>query len=380
MADTIAGVVRELDPGERRVALVPDAVPRLRAVGIEVLVESGAGQAAWFPDDAYAEAGAAVVPREELYERAGVLLCVNAPGPESLALLREGQALLGLLEPRGNAALAAGWAERGVTAVSLDLLPRTLSRAQTMDALTSQANIAGYRAVLVAASAYPRYFPMLTTAAGTAPPAQVFVLGTGVAGLQAIATARRLGAVVTAYDIRPEARAEVGSLGARFLDVPGVSAGSGEGGYARALRSEEENVQQKALEDHIARSDIVITTAKVPGRRPPTLVTSAALAGMRPGSVVVDTAAGPLGGNVEGSLPDHTEVTGGGVTVIGAGNLPSAMATAASTAYARNVAAALTHLLREGALHIDLDDEITAATVVTHDGSVRLPGIHGETA
>ncbi|MGP3967428.1 NAD(P) transhydrogenase subunit alpha [Streptomyces sp. 6N223] len=374
MADTIAGVVRERDPGERRVALVPDAVPRLRAAGAEVLVESGAGQAAWFPDDAYTEAGAAVVPRDELYRRSGVVLCVNAPGPESLAFLRGGQTLLGLLDPRGNAALASGWSERGVTAVSLDLLPRTLSRAQSMDALTSQANIAGYRSVLLAASAYPRYFPMLTTAAGTAPPAQVFVLGTGVAGLQAIATARRLGAVVTAYDIRPEARAEVGSLGARFLDVPGVSAGSGQGGYARALRSEEENVQQKTLAEHIARSDIVITTAKVPGRRPPLLVTRAALEGMRPGSVVVDAAAGPLGGNVEDSLPDHTEVTDGGVTVIGAGNLPSAMATAASTAYARNVTAALTHLLREGALHIDLDDEIQAAIVVTHAGSVRTQG------
>jgi NAD(P) transhydrogenase subunit alpha len=374
MADTIAGVIRERAPGERRVALVPDAVPRLRAAGVEVLVEAGAGEAAWFPDDAYAEAGAAVVPREELYRRSGVLLCVNPPGEESLTSLREGQTLIGLLEPRGNAVLADGWSERGVTAVSLDLLPRTLSRAQSMDALTSQANIAGYQAVLLAAAAYPRYFPMLTTAAGTAPPAQVFVLGTGVAGLQAIATARRLGAVVSAYDIRPEAKSEVASLGARFLEVPGVASGSGEGGYARALRTEEENLQQQALEDHIAGSDVVITTAKVPGRRPPVLVTKPALDGMRPGSVVVDMAAGPLGGNVELSRPDHTEVLPGGVTLIGAGNLPSAKATAASTAYARNVTAVLTHLLHEGALRIDLDDEIQAAIVVTHQGSVRTPG------
>ncbi|MGP4112810.1 NAD(P) transhydrogenase subunit alpha [Streptomyces sp. 4N509B] len=374
MAETIAGVIRERAPAEHRVALVPEAVARLRPAGVEVLVEAGAGEAAWCPDEAYEEAGAAVVPRAELYRRADVLLCVGPPDESALAHLREGQTLIGMLEPRANPDAVAAWAERGVTAVSLDLLPRTLSRAQSMDALTSQANIAGYRAVLVAAAAYPRYFPMLTTAAGTAPPAQVLVLGTGVAGLQAIATSRRLGAVVSAYDVRPEARDEVASLGARFLDVPGISSGSGEGGYARALRAEEEQLQQRTMEEYIGRSDVVITTARVPGRRPPVLVTKAALDGMRPGSVVVDMAAGPLGGNVELSRPETTEVLPGGVTLIGAGNLPSTMATAASTAYARNVTALLTHLLSEGTVRVDLDDEIQDAVVVTHDCAVRAPG------
>jgi len=285
---------------------------------------------------------------------------VGPPDADSARSLRTGQVLAGLLGPAYGRELR----ERGVRTVSLDLLPRTLSRAQSMDALTSQANVAGYKAALVAADAYDRFLPMLTTAAGTMRPAQVLVLGAGVAGLQAVATFRRLGATVTAYDVRPESRGEVESLGARFLDIQSPregEPGAGRGGYARELTAEEQRAQRAALDDHIARHDIVVTTAQVPGRRPPLLVSRDTLKRMRPGSVVVDLAASGLGGNVEGSEPDKTDVLAGGVTVIGAGRLPSAMATAASTAYARNLVALLRHLVRDGALVLDPADEITAA-------------------
>ncbi|MCL6668021.1 NAD(P) transhydrogenase subunit alpha [Streptomyces panaciradicis] len=364
MPHVTVGAVRERAPGERRVALVPEAVTLLTRAGIDVLVETGAGSGAWFTDADYTEAGAGVVPADELYARADAVLCVGPPDAESARSLRAGQTLIGLLEPLRHPALVRELAERGVRTVSLDLLPRTLSRAQSMDALTSQANVAGYKAAVLAADSYDRFFPMLTTAAGTMRPAQVLVLGAGVAGLQAIATARRLGAVVTAYDVRPESRGEVESLGARFLDIqsqaPGEP-GAGQGGYARELTEEEQRAQRAALDAHIARTDIVITTAQVPGRKPPLLVTAAAVRGMKPGSVVVDLAASDLGGNVEGSEPDKTDVLAGGVTVIGAGRLPSAMATAASTAYARNLVALLRHLVRDGELVLDPADEITAA-------------------
>lgn len=375
MGTTVAGVVRERAPGERRVALVPEAVGRLRQAGVEVLVESGAGAGAWFTDRAYQDAGAQTVSTGELTERADVLLCVGPPEEEVLTGLRSGQLLVGILEPRQHPGLVRHCAERQVTAVSLDLLPRTLSRAQSMDALTSQANIAGYKAVLLAADAYDRYFPMLTTAAGTSPPAAVLVLGAGVAGLQAIATARRLGAVVSAYDVRPESRDEIASLGARPLDLPDIASGSGAGGYARQLTEQEQRAQQEALDEQTARFDVVITTARVPGRRPPLLVTARALERMRPGSVVVDMAASELGGNVELSTPDKTSVLAGGVTVIGAGNLPATMATAASTAYARNLGALLGQLLTDGSPAIDLADEIHSGVVVTHRGEIVHPAI-----
>ena len=364
MPTVTVGAVRERAPGERRVALVPEAVTLLIRGGLDVLIETGAGAGAWFADADYADAGAAVVAPEELYARADAVLCVGPPDPESAESLRAGQTLIGLLEPLRHPALAGQLAERGVRTVSLDLLPRTLSRAQSMDALTSQANVAGYKAALVAADSYDRFFPMLTTAAGTMRPAQVLVLGAGVAGLQAIATARRLGAVVSAYDVRPAAREEVESLGARFIDIqhpPGTGSGAGQGGYARELTEAEQQAQRAALDAHIARSDIVITTAQVPGRKPPLLVTADAVEAMKPGSVVVDLAASELGGNVEVSEPDKTQVLAGGVTVIGAGRLPSAMATAASTAYARNLVALLRHLVRDGELVVDPADEITGA-------------------
>jgi NAD(P) transhydrogenase subunit alpha len=363
------GVVRERGPVEHRVALVPDTVGKLRAAGLEVVVEPGAGAGAWFTDDDYRAAGATVGAAGQ----ADVVLCVAPPDPATD--LRPGQLLLGLLEPLQHLELVRQWADGGVTTVSLDLVPRTLSRAQPMDALTSQANVAGYKSVLLAAAAYGGYFPMLMTAAGTVRPAAVLVLGAGVAGLQAIGTARRLGAVVTAYDVRPDSRAEVQSLGARFLDLSAVGSGAGAGGYARQLDEDERNTQQRQLAEQIARFDVVITTARVPGREPPVLVTDQALAAMRPGSVLVDLAAGELGGNVAGSVPDATVVLGNGVTVIGAGNLASTMATAASNAYARNVTALVSELVRDGVPVVDLDDELQAAVVVTHQGSIVNPQV-----
>jgi len=260
-----------------------------------------------------------------------------------------------------------------VTAVSLDGLPRTLPRAQSMDALTSQANVAGYKAALVAATAFARYFPLLITAAGTARPAKVLVLGTGVAGLQAIGTARRLGAVVSAYDVRPQTKTEVESLGATFIELTSVGPAAGEGGYARDLTDDEQQAQQAELTGHIARHDVVITTAQVPGRRPPLLLTDDAVKAMSPGSVVVDMGSGPLGGNVAGSLPGESVVTGNGVTIIGASNLAASVPTAASSAYARNLSTLLLHMVAGGALAIDTSDEIQAGVVITHGGAVVQP-------
>jgi H+-translocating NAD(P) transhydrogenase subunit alpha len=373
MAALQVGVVKEAAPGERRVALTPDAVPRLRNAGVDVLTEAGAGGSAWFPDEDYAQAGATVVDADTLFARADVVLCVNPPPPQRL---RSGQAVVGLLQPLLNPQLMADLAARGVTAISLDGLPRTLSRAQGMDALSSQANIAGYKAVLVAADTFERFFPLLITAAGTSKPAAVLVLGAGVAGLQAIGTARRLGAVVRAYDVRPAAQDEVKSLGAQFIELKSVEAAAGEGGYARALTPEEQAAQQAELAEHIAKHDVVITTAQVPGRRPPLMVTADTVKSMRAGSVIVDMAASDLGGNVEISQPGQTIVTNNGVTVIGAGNLPAQMPTSASTAYSRNVTALLSHLLNDGRLSIDLDDEIQHGVVIAYDGSV----VHEATA
>jgi NAD(P) transhydrogenase subunit alpha len=363
-------VVKEDAPGERRVALVPETVPKLQGAGAEILVETGAGTAAWFPDSAYAEAGAVIVSGTELYDQADVILTVTRPDAGTVSRLHAGQALFGLLAPLTNPELAQALADQGVTAVSLDGLPRTLSRAQPMDALSSQANVAGYKAVLVAAETYGRFFPLLITAAGTARPARLLVLGAGVAGLQAIGTARRLGAVVSGYDVRPATKTEVESVGATFIELTGAVSAAGEGGYARQLTDDERRAQQDELAGHIARHDIVITTAQVPGRRPPLLVTEDALKAMAPGSVLVDMGASALGGNVAGSEPGRTIVTGAGVTIIGADNLPATVPTAASNAYSRNVSAVLLHMLRDGALAVDLADDIQAGVVITHDGKV----------
>jgi H+-translocating NAD(P) transhydrogenase subunit alpha len=371
MAALRVGVVKEIATGERRVALTPDVLVKLKDAGLDVLVETGAGSGAWFPDERYEQAGATIVETAKLYAGADVLLAVGRPNTEQV---RAGQVVVGLLQPLLNPALMAELAQRGVTAVSLDGLPRTLTRAQGMDALSSQANVAGYKAVLVAADHFHRFFPLLMTAAGTSRPAEVLVLGAGVAGLQAIGTARRLGAIVRGYDVRPASRGEVKSLGAQFIELTSVESGAGEGGYARALSAEEQAAQQAELTDHIVKHDIVITTAQVPGRRPPLMVTADAVARMKAGSVIVDMAASDLGGNVEVSKPDETFVTDNGVTVIGAGTLASQMATSASNTYARNISALLLHLVADGALAIDQlraeEDEIAAGVVITHGGAV----------
>jgi NAD(P) transhydrogenase subunit alpha len=366
-------VVKETAPGERRVALVPEAIAKLTGAGPEVLVETGAGEGAWFPDAAYAEAGAAIVSRAELAAAADVILTVTRPDDALLGALRPGQAVFGMLNPLADPAFAADLAARGVTVVSLDGLPRTLPRAQSMDALTSQANVAGYKAALVAATAFARFFPLLITAAGTARPAKLLVLGTGVAGLSAIGTARRLGAVVSAYDVRPQTKTEVESLGATFIELASVGPAAGEGGYARDLTDEERQAQQAELIGHIARHDVVITTAQVPGRRPPLLLTDDAVKAMSPGSVVVDMGSGPLGGNVAGSVPGESVVTGNGITIIGASNLAASMPTAASSAYARNISTLLLHMMADGVLAIDTSDEIQAGVVISHGGAVVQP-------
>ena len=363
-------VVKENAPGERRVALVPETVPKLVAAGAEVLVENGAGEAAWYPDGVYADAGAVIVTGAELYAKADVILTVTRPDATAIARMRAGQTVIGMLSALIDPGLARDLAAQGVTAVSLDGLPRTLSRAQPMDALSSQANVAGYKAVLVAANAYGRFFPMLMTAAGTARPAKLLVLGAGVAGLQAIGTARRLGAVVSGYDVRPASQGEVESLGATFIKLTSVESAAGEGGYARELTAEERQAQQEELTGHIARHDVVITTAQVPGRRPPLLVTDDALKAMSPGSVIVDMGASELGGNVTGSQPGETVVTGNGVRIIGADNLPATVPTASSNAYSRNISALLLHMTSDGVLTIDTNDEIQAGVVITHSGNV----------
>ncbi len=370
-----AAVVKEIPPGERRVALVPDAIAKLRPAGIDVLVESGAGDGAWLPDAVYADAGASIVSAAEIYRTADVILTVTRPSPAAVSELRPGQAVIGMLAPLADPEFAAALAARGVTAISLDGLPRTLSRAQTMDALSSQANVAGYKAALVGATEFGRFFPMLITAAGTARPARVLVLGAGVAGLQAIGTARRLGAVVSGYDVRPASKGEVESLGATFVQLTSVESGLGEGGYARELTAEERQAQQEELTGHIARHDVVITTAQVPGRRPPVLVTEDAIKAMSPGSVIVDMGASALGGNVTGSSPGETVVTGNGVTIVGADNLPATVPTAASNAYSRNISALLLHMTSDGALAIDTSDEIQAGVVIAHDGKVVHEGV-----
>lgn len=364
------GVVKERAPNERRVALVPDALKPLLAAGAEVLVERGAGDGAALPDSLYEAAGAKLVERATLYSDADVVVRVQKPDMDDVRALRKGQAVVGLLQPLFDPPLMRTLADAGVTAISLDSIPRTLSRAQSMDVLSSQANVGGYRAVLIAAEAYGRYFPLLTTAAGTARPANVLILGVGVAGLQAIATARRLGAIVKAYDVRSETKEQAESLGAGFIVLKSVADATGAGGYARELTPEERAAQQQELNGHISGMDVVITTAQVPGRRPPLLVTADAVKGMKPGSVIVDMAASALGGNVEQSKPDENVVTDNGVTILAPTNLPATMPAGASQFYARNMATFLIHFMKDGNLSIDLTDEISAATVVTHDGAV----------
>jgi NAD(P) transhydrogenase subunit alpha len=364
------GVAKETAPGERRVALVPEVLGKLQAAGLDVLVEPGAGSGSAIPDSAYTEAGATVVSAVDLYGQADVVLRVAKPTSSEISVMRSGQAVVGFLSPLIDPATAKALADHGVTGISLDAIPRTLSRAQTMDALSSQANVGGYKAVLLAANAFGRYFPLLTTAAGTAKPANVLILGIGVAGLQAIGTARRLGAVVKAYDVRPETREQAESLGAQFVKLKTTIDATGAGGYARELTAEERAAQQAELNEVIGGMNVVITTAQVPGRKPPVLVTADAVAKMKSGSVIVDMAASALGGNCELSRAGETIESSNGVTIIAPENLPASMPAGASAFYARNISALLLGMVKDGNLNLDFEDEVTKATVITHDGAV----------
>ena len=343
---------------------------KLRAADLSVLVERGAGAEAFFPDSDYAEAGARVATASEVYSQSDVILRIHRLTPAEMRLFRPHQIVIGMLAPLLDPQAMADLASLGVTAISLDAIPRTLSRAQGMDALSSQANVGGYKAVLVAAEAFGRYFPLLTTPAGTARPANVLVLGVGVAGLQAIATARRLGAQVKAYDVRPETREQAESLGAQFITLKSAIDGAGQGGYARALTPHEQAAQQEELNDVIASHDIVITTAQVPGRRPPVLVTAAAVECMKAGSIIVDMAASELGGNCELSSPGMVTTTPNGVSIHAPLNLPASMPTGASAFYSRNITNLLLNFVKLGELRLDFEDEVTAATVITYAGKV----------
>jgi H+-translocating NAD(P) transhydrogenase subunit alpha len=357
------GVPREVTPGERRVALVPDVAARLAKSGFEIAVQRGAGVSASFPDETYADAGAAIV--DDVYDTDAVVK-VRKPTADETERLRDGQVLIGFLEPLTDVEGIERLAKRGVIAFAMESIPR-ITRAQSMDALSSQSTVGGYKAVLLAAERLPRFFPMLMTAAGTVPPAKVLVLGAGVAGLQAIATARRLGAVVTGFDVRPVVKEQVESLGATFLEL-GVRGEETEGGYARELSPEEQERQQQELAARIPDYDVVVTTALVPGRPAPRLIPRAAVEAMRPGAVVVDLAA-EAGGNCELTEPG-SEVEHGGVTIVGLTNLPSTMPFHASQLYARNVSALLQHLAPEGELGLDWNDEITSGAAVS---GVREP-------
>jgi len=363
-------IAREaLEVGERRVALIPDAVARLVRQGWQLNVEAGAGSGAFFADAAYADAGAAIVAdRAQLWGEADLLLKVAPPTAEEVGLLREGAALIGFLNPLGLPERCQQLAERRISAFSMELIPRT-SRAQSMDALSSQANIAGYKAALIGAAALPKFFPMLTTAAGTIRPAKVFIIGAGVAGLQAIATARRLGAVVEAFDIRPAVKEEVQSLGAKFVEVALEEETATAGGYAKEISDDSKQRTQAAIAERVAQADVVITTAQVPGKRAPLLVTAEMVAQMQPGSVIVDLAA-EQGGNCEVTEAGK-DIQYQGVTVIGPINLPASLPVHASQLYAKNIVTFLQYLVKDGALQLDFDDDIIGDTCVTHAGELR---------
>ena len=361
------GTPKESAPEERRVALVPDTATRLGAASLEVNVESGAGSAAFITDEDYEKAGAKIVATAPaLLGEADAVLKVQAPSVAEVGLFKKDAVLISFLQPATQGDIVRALAQRGITAFSLELVPR-ISRAQSMDALSSQASAAGYKAVLMAAGRLGKFFPMMMTAAGTIPPARVLVMGAGVAGLQAIATARRLGAVVSAYDVRPAVKEEVQSLGATFVELA-LEAQEGEGGYAKEQSEEFLRKQRELIGEHVAKSDVVITTAAVPGRRAPLLVTGEMVKGMRPGSVIVDLAA-ETGGNVELTKAGE-DVEVGGVTIIGTRNVPSTMPLHASQLYARNVANLLLHLVKDGAIVLDFEDEITKGCCVTHGGEI----------
>lgn len=374
------GVTQETFAGEARVALVPAALAAFKKAKVEVLVQAGAGKQAGFSDLEYAEAGATVLPsREEVLANADMVLQVRALGAnpdgwrDDLSWARAGQVWIALMDPLWAPEPVAEAAQKGILAFALELVPR-ITRAQPMDVLSSQSNLAGYKAVLLAANALPKIFPMMMTAAGTITPARVFVIGAGVAGLQAIATARRLGAVVSAYDVRPAVREQVESLGARFVELPlEVQDAQDAGGYARALGEEFYRRQAELMKDVLPENDVVITTAAVPGQRAPVLITREMVEGMRPGSVIVDLAA-ERGGNCELTQPGQT-VVHEGVTIIGPLNLPATMPYHASQLFAKNISSFALNLLRDGELHLNLEDQIISETLLTREGQVVHPRV-----
>jgi NAD(P) transhydrogenase subunit alpha len=360
------GVRSETAPGERRVALIPDVVSALKERGVEVVVEAGAGEGAGHPDSEYTEAGAEIGDPWG----ADVVVVVAVPTVEEIGKLRTGQLLIGHLAPLTSAETNKALADGGITSFAMEAIPR-ITRAQAMDALSSQANVAGYAAALLAAREAGRFFPMMTTAAGTVAPAKVLVLGAGVAGLQAIATAKRLGAVVTGFDIRRAAWEQIASLGGRPLELDFIPDAEAEGGYARPLTDEENERVREALAENAAKQDVIITTAQIPGRPAPLLITKQAIENMAPGSVIVDLA-GDSGGNAELTKARETVISDNGVKVISPVNLPSDMAAHASQLYAKNVENLLELLLDdEGHLALDFDDEILAGACITHEGAIR---------
>ncbi|MGC1301611.1 MAG: Re/Si-specific NAD(P)(+) transhydrogenase subunit alpha [Caulobacteraceae bacterium] len=370
MAATI-GVVRERRAGETRVAVTPDSVKKFAGLGLSIVIESGAGVAAACPDADYIAAGATIVPTaDEALATADIVLCVRPPLPENLPRLKSGAVLIGLLNPHGDAEAVQALAAAGVSAFAMEFVPR-ITRAQSMDALSSQANLAGYRAVIEAAEAYGRALPMMMTAAGTIAAAKVFVMGAGVAGLQAIATARRLGAVVTATDVRPAAKEQVESLGAKFVAVEDEEFKQAEtaAGYAKPMSAEYQAKQAALVSDHIRKQDIVVTTALIPGRPAPKLVSADQVNSMKAGSVIVDLAV-EQGGNCALSKAGETVETPGGVKIVGVANLPGRVAADASSLYARNLVNFTTLMVKDGALVADFEDEILRAALVTQGGAV----------
>ena len=366
------GVPREIVSGERRVALVPEVIAPLKRGGHSVAVERGAGVNAGFTDDAYQAAGAELsADAASIYSSAEMIVKVQRPSPEETAMMRQGAVLIGLLQPSGERALFEDLAARGVIACSMELVPRT-TRAQMMDVLSSQSTVAGYKAVLLAANALPRFFPMLMTAAGTVRPAKVLVIGAGVAGLQVIATARRIGAVVEAFDTRPVVKEQVQSLGASFVELDvGAEEAQDAGGYAKELKEEHIRREKELIHQRALQADVVITTALVPGKRAPVLVSAETVRAMKPGSVIVDLA-GEQGGNVEPGVAGETVVENG-VTIMSPLHISSDLAYHASQMYAKNVAAFIALLAPEGKLNLNLSDDIIAAVCVTAEGKARLP-------
>ncbi|MGZ3275788.1 MAG: Re/Si-specific NAD(P)(+) transhydrogenase subunit alpha [Caulobacteraceae bacterium] len=369
-------VTQERHAGETRVAATPETVKKLIASGCEVVVESGAGLKAAYPDDQYAAAGAKIAKTAaEALKGADVLFKVRAPSADEIKALKPGAVVAAALNPYQDKATLKALASAGTTAFAMEFIPR-ITRAQVMDMLSSQANLAGYRAVIEAAEAYGRAFPMMMTAAGTVAAAKAFIMGVGVAGLQAIATARRLGAVVTATDVRPATKEQVESLGAKFLAVEDEEFKNAQtaGGYAKPMSEEYQAKQAALVSEHIKKQDIVITTALIPGRPAPRLVTAEQVASMRPGSVIIDLAV-EQGGNVEGAKSGETVETAGGVKIVGIPNLAGRVATDASALYARNLVAFSTLFVKDGALALDLEEEILKAALVTHGGEITNPAL-----